>query len=108
MRISVRPGPVRLAALGYRLCLLMMAASLTLSRAQAQALTGTIAGRVVDSVGAAVPSAKITVRNTDVASTRTLTAVRTAHFVSQASVRAPTQWREERADLHLAAPFASP
>ena len=73
MRISVRPGPVRLAALGYRLCLLMMAASLTFSRAQAQALTGTIAGRVVDSAGAAVPSAQITVRDTDVASTRTLT-----------------------------------
>jgi hypothetical protein len=43
------------------------------SQANAQALTGSIAGRAVDPQGAAVPGTKIIVRNTDIASARTLT-----------------------------------
>ena len=41
--------------------------------ALAQALTSSIAGRAQDPQGATIPSAKVTIRNTDNASTRTLT-----------------------------------
>ena len=41
--------------------------------ARSQSNTATLAGRVVDPQGAAIPAATITVRNTDVASSRTLT-----------------------------------
>lgn len=39
-------------------------------KAHGQALTGAVAGRVVDAQGAVVPNAEITVRNTDVAAAR--------------------------------------
>ena len=42
--------------------------------AEAQALNGSILGRVVDGQGAAVPGARVTIRNTDVASSRSLAA----------------------------------
>jgi hypothetical protein len=41
--------------------------------AHSQSNTATLAGSVVDPQGAAIPRATITVRNTDVASSRTLT-----------------------------------
>jgi Carboxypeptidase regulatory-like domain len=53
--------------------LLVAMASFYLPQAQAQTITSSIAGRVVDVAGAVVPNAKVNVRNTDVASTRTLT-----------------------------------
>jgi hypothetical protein len=71
MRTSAILRPTRVTFLAYTL-LLLGAEPLSLHRAQAQALTGAIAGRVVDSAGAAIPNTKITVRNTDVSSTRTL------------------------------------
>ena len=50
-----------------------LGAFLSPSFAHSQSNTATLAGHVVDPQGAAIPAATITVRNTDVASSRTLT-----------------------------------
>lgn len=62
----------RKAGLAYALCMLPMAAAIATTPSLAQTLTGAIAGKVVDSKGALVPDAQITLRNTDVATARTL------------------------------------
>jgi Carboxypeptidase regulatory-like domain len=71
MRLRAILGPTRFTVLASSLLMIGATDSLILHRAQAQALTGAIAGRVIDASGAAVPNAKITVRNTDVSSSRT-------------------------------------
>jgi hypothetical protein len=72
MRASVVVNMTCFTGLVCSLCLFAATDLLTLRQAGAQALTGAIAGRVVDTAGAAVPNAKITVRNTDVSTTRIL------------------------------------
>ena len=54
-------------------CMFSLGAVLFAAPAHSQSNTATFAGRVVDPQGAAIPAAAITVRNTDVASSRTLT-----------------------------------
>ena len=72
MQARSRSTPARQAGLVFSICLCSGAIIGTPGSASAQAIASSVAGRVVDAHGAAVPNARITVRNTDVGTTRTV------------------------------------
>ncbi len=73
MRLRSTSALVRYVAVAFSLFILPETSLGTFASAAAQSVTSSVAGRVVDAHGAAVPDARITIRNTDVDSTRTLT-----------------------------------
>ena len=77
-------------------------------RAPPCSATATLTGQVVDPQGAAIPAANITVRNTDVATSRTLTAALTEAFALRVLSPVRTPSRHARARCEHAPPASHP
>jgi hypothetical protein len=80
MPMRLNAGPACRTVFAWSLAILSAVNWAIVPKAHGQAVTGTIAGRVVDAQGAAVPNANITIRNTDIATARIFEAAADGQF----------------------------
>lgn len=78
MKMRTRAG--RYLTLGFVLSLPAIFSLTYVTPVMAQAVTGSLAGRVVDAQGAAIPDAKVVIRNTDLSTERTVESDRNGSF----------------------------